>query len=373
MGLGVLLGFFLVSIVFGTLETIRGNSPDAYRGILENSEAKNNEVAGNEVRIQDLNLIVEQRDATIDEKTATIAAKDITIAARDATIVARDTAIAERDATIVARNTTIAARDATIVARNTTIAERDAAIVARNATITERDATIAEQVETTAEQDQRIRELRLQVNNLGQQLRVARRTVEDRGRDIDRQARRINFLIQENADLGQQQPRAEILEDLETRVAELRLQLNASQRDLGNVRRTVGDLENRLERRDRIIQFLNQQIAEHTANDSEADAEYGRLIAVPTRAQTPVSVIDTELITRGPIPNSQVRRLVAGLQEVLHLLGGCPHAQDHRKRLEGLEVLVEHMGDLVEQLNDSMFEELAQLVLDVMGHLGVKQ
>jgi chromosome segregation ATPase len=205
MGLGVLLGFFLVSIVFGTLETIRGNSPDAYREALENRETQKNEVAEKEIRIRDLNLIVGQRDGMINEKNATIAAK----------------------------NATIAERDATIAARNATIAERDATIVARNATIAERDTTIVERGETILEQDQRIRELGLQVNNLEQQLRVARRTIGDRERDIDRQGRRINFLMQENVGLraqleqpdpGQQQPspvppRAEILEDLETSVS----------------------------------------------------------------------------------------------------------------------------------------------------------
>lgn len=372
MGLGVLLGFFLVSVVFGTLETIRGNSPGAYRAIFE---SKINEVAEKESTIQRLNLIVAQRDATIKEINDTIAAKKAAIDAVDALVVERNITINERDATIVAK-------DATIATLNATTAERDATIVTRNTTIAERDATIVERDRTVVEQDQSIREFRLQVNNLGQQLRVIRRTLEDRERSIDRQGRRINFLIQENADLrdqreqldpGQQQPGAEILEGLEGRAAELGLRLNASRRDLRNARRAIRDLESRLERRERIIQFLNQQVAEHTVNDLKVDTDHDRLIAGSTRPQTPAAATDTELNTSGPIPNLQVRRLVAGLQQVLHLLGGCPHAQDHREQLDGLEVLVEHMRDMVEQLNDSMFEELAQLVLDVMGHLGVKQ
>jgi hypothetical protein len=91
------------------------------------------------------------------------------------------------------------------------------------------------------------------------------------------------------------------------------LQLNASQRDLRNARRTIGDLESALERKDRIIQFLNQRIAEHTVNDSDDDTDHGYLIAGSTRPQTPAAAIDTGLNTSGPIPNLEVRRLVAGL------------------------------------------------------------
>lgn len=58
---------------------------------------------------------------------------------------------------------------------------------------------------------------------------------------------------------------------------------------------------------------------------------------------------------------------------MLHLLGACPNAGDYEADLRGLEALAKQIKDLFEQLNDSMFEELVRLVLDVMGHLGVRQ
>src|SRR5271163_2969026 len=107
MGLGVLLGFFLVSTVFGTLETIRGNSPDAYKEALErhrNCEAAaealkakienletaiktlRDEVTQKDTRIQDLNSTVGPLNTTIEDRGREIELLNQTIRGRDGTI-----------------------------------------------------------------------------------------------------------------------------------------------------------------------------------------------------------------------------------------------------------------------------------------------
>jgi hypothetical protein len=384
MGLGVLLGFLLVSIIFGIFEAIRGNSPVAFKEIL----------AVRDATVVEKDAAIVERDAVIGERDATVVQRDAAIVERDRAVAGRNAAVVQRDGAITRRAAAIAERDAAITERDTVIAERhaqrDAAIAQRDAAIAERDAAIAGR---DAAVDRR-NELRLQLNNLDQQLRVAMRTIGDLQRDIERQGRRMNFLTQENVELRAQnadlrgqleqidstpeQPSpapstAQILEDLENRVAELGLQVNASRSDLRNARSTVRDLETTIARKDRIIEFLNQRIADHNVDDSDDGLYDDSLTAVSTRPQTPAAATDAWLVTRGPNPNSQVRRLVTGLQQVLHLLGRCSLGHKHRAQVENLEVLIDHMGDLVGQLNDSMFEELVQLVLDVMGHLGVRQ
>ncbi|KAH8654594.1 hypothetical protein BGZ60DRAFT_532962 [Tricladium varicosporioides] len=429
VGLGALLGFLFVSFIFGALETIRGNTPDSYRETVERLQTSVNKITE---LSEEKDAIIVEKDAIEADIVAAVTARDDAFAERQAAIDARIAAIAARDEAVAQRQIdvtgAVAARNqanerleeaeeamtAAFIARDTAIAERDATNVEMQLCVQEAaelrdrlndyreslaatrtrlarldgeramDAYTA-QIELdirTSQTDQTIGELRLQVNNHRQTAMIASTRIRELENEAERAILRINVLQEQILDL---QPNdnervqqaaananlAEMLENSETRASELRLNLNTTQGNLRSETRTRVDLERRVQWQDKIIAFLNQKIAEQNL-----DQDHQSLSEATMRPQTPVRLIDfpnEEFGTSGPIPNRSVRRLVTGLQRALHVLGSCSHAQEHKDKLEDLDVLVEGMRDFMEQLNDSMFEELVQLVLDVMGHLGVRQ
>jgi len=73
------------------------------------------------------------------------------------------------------------------------------------------------------------------------------------------------------------------------------------------------------------------------------------------------------------IPGPQVRRVVTGIKQLLHTQGRCPLVAQGGPEISAVEANVRQMDNFMDQLNDSMHEELVQLVLDIMGHLGIAQ
>ena len=78
-------------------------------------------------------------------------------------------------------------------------------------------------------------------------------------------------------------------------------------------------------------------------------------------------------VFRRQIPHPQVRQVIAGIKQLLHPQGQCPLAIHGGLEIADIGANVRQMDNFMDRLNDSMHEELMQLVLDIMGHLGIAQ
>lgn len=401
VGLGIVIGFLFMSAIFGIFESVRGNSPAAYRAVKIAAENRKEELDTEKAEkshltdsLQNLKTKVDVLAQQLDDATNKVASLNNQIAAKKK----------ELDK-VKAENSQLTGSLQDLQAERAVLAQQ--LDVARNE-VARRNAQVADQVTEIRNLNEAVTDLRMTRNRLQQELAVTTRAncdltqenenlhqrihflsefvieIENRSRDNSQIIEGLRNILRDTQPNGQGQDRGDVdlarrdinglLQEVDNTIRHLRNEGNQLRAQLRIETRQAQESRRTIERMHQRMVFFQEEAAEMNERLNELEEDC-RLSRPSSRAALQIANepwID-DPISSGPIRDEQIRELVTGMRNILHHHGECSGCPGWRQESNRLTELVRAIEGFMERLNDSMAEDLVFLILDTLTHLRIAQ